>query len=140
MLTRHLVTQGGDWGYHITRAMGFEYAPKYIKAQHINNVLNSVPPKLTSNPILWLQHQLSPYSQKEREGIQRTEWFMNEGRGYNVLQGTKPQTLGYALVDSPVALLAWILEKLHDWTDSYPWTDEESKLYVFHTMFVCANL
>ena len=40
-------------------------------------------------------------------------------------QSTKPQTLAYALKDSPVALLAWIYEKLHDWTDSYPWTDEE---------------
>lgn len=39
--------------------------------------------------------------------------------------GTKPQTVGYALADSPVALLAWIYEKLHDWTDSYPWTDDE---------------
>ena len=45
--------------------------------------------------------------------------------GYNVEQSTKPQTLAYALKDSPVALLAWIYEKLHDWTDSYPWTDEE---------------
>lgn len=40
-------------------------------------------------------------------------------------QATKPQTLAYALNDSPVALLAWIYEKLHDWTDSYPWTDEQ---------------
>lgn len=40
-------------------------------------------------------------------------------------QSTKPQTLAYALTDSPIALLAWIYEKLHDWTDSYPWTDDE---------------
>lgn len=40
-------------------------------------------------------------------------------------QSSKPQTLAYALNDSPVALLAWIYEKLHDWTDSYPWTDDE---------------
>lgn len=40
-------------------------------------------------------------------------------------QASKPQTLAYALNDSPVALLAWIYEKLHDWTDSYPWTDDE---------------
>lgn len=50
---------------------------------------------------------------------------MNEGSGYRVLQTTKPQTLGYALQDSPVALLAWIYEKLHDWVDDYPWTDDE---------------
>ena len=40
-------------------------------------------------------------------------------------QATKPQTLGYALADSPVALLAWIYEKMHDWTDDFPWSDEE---------------
>lgn len=50
---------------------------------------------------------------------------MKEGRGYNLEQSTKPQTLAYALNDSPVALLAWIYEKLHDWTDNYPWTEEE---------------
>lgn len=50
--------------------------------------------------------------------------------GYNVLQATKPQTIGYALQDSPVALLAWIYEKLHDWTDSYPWTDDEILTWV----------
>jgi hypothetical protein len=42
-----------------------------------------------------------------------------------ILQSTKPQTLAYALQDSPVALLAWIYEKLHDWTDNYPWADDE---------------
>jgi len=46
-------------------------------------------------------------------------------QGYNILQSTKPQTIAYSLSDSPVALLAWIYEKLHDWTDSYPWTDDE---------------
>ena len=40
-------------------------------------------------------------------------------------QSTKPQTLAYALKDSPVALLAWIYDKLHDWTDNYPWEIEE---------------
>ena len=50
---------------------------------------------------------------------------MNEGYGYNLLQSTKPQTVAYAIADSPVALLAWIYEKLHDWTDGYAWTDDE---------------
>jgi hypothetical protein len=45
--------------------------------------------------------------------------------GYNILQRTKPQTLGYGLASSPVFVLAWIYEKLHDWTDAYPWTDDE---------------
>lgn len=48
-----------------------------------------------------------------------------KGRGYAIEQCTKPQTLGYGLADSPVALLAWIYEKLVSWTDNYPWTDDE---------------
>lgn len=47
-----------------------------------------------------------------------------------MLQSTKPQTIGAALADSPVALLTWIYEKLHDWTDSYPWTDDEILTWV----------
>ncbi len=83
------------------------------------------------------------FSEEERQGLERTKWFEVEGRGksslhllqlgsrgngdvgYNLEQSTKPQTLAYALSDSPVALLAWIYEKLHDWTDDYPWTDDE---------------
>ena len=42
-------------------------------------------------------------------------------------QCTQPQTIGYSLADSPVGLLAWIYEKLHNWTDSYPWEDDEGK-------------
>lgn len=50
--------------------------------------------------------------------------------GYNVLQSTRPQTLAYPLTDSPIGLLAWIYEKLHDWSDNYPWTDEEILTWV----------
>ena len=50
------------------------------------------------------------------------------GRGYSAIQGTKPQTLAYALADSPVGLLAWIYEKLVAWTDNYPWTEDEGQL------------
>lgn len=49
---------------------------------------------------------------------------------YSTEQATKPQTLAYSLNDSPVGLLAWIYEKLHDWTDSYPWKDEEILTWV----------
>jgi hypothetical protein len=46
--------------------------------------------------------------------------------GYSKQQSTRPATLGFALADSPAGLLAWITEKLYEWTDSYPWTDDES--------------
>lgn len=88
------------------------------------------PPKWTSSPLLALQHALQPYSAREKAGLERTEWFGRDGYGYNKLQSTKPQTIGTALADSPVALLAWIYEKLHDWTDSYPWSDDEILTWV----------
>lgn len=117
------VTQGGDWGFYITRAIGHFY-PQHCKASHINMVRGK-PPQWTKNPILALQHAIKPYSEKEKAGFARTSWFQQEGRGYYQEQASKPQTLAYALNDSPVALLAWIYEKLHDWTDSYPWTEDE---------------
>lgn len=83
------------------------------------------PPKFSSNPLLALQHALLPYTSREKQGRERSGWFDREGFGYNMLQSTKPQTIGTVLEDSPVALLSWIYEKLHDWTDSYPWTDDE---------------
>ncbi|KAI1653180.1 alpha/beta-hydrolase [Daldinia decipiens] len=120
---KEYVTQGGDWGCHISRALAHLY-PQYCKATHLN--FNSAnPPSYFMNPILALQHAILPYSSREQRGVGRSKWFDEQGRGYNLEQCTKPQTLGYALADSPVALLAWIYEKLHDWTDSYPWTEEE---------------
>lgn len=117
------VTQGGDWGFMVTRAMGRLF-PDHCKASHIN-MIRASQPTWTSNPILAFQHATTPYSDADTAGFKRTEWFSKEGSGYNLEQSTKPQTLAYALNDSPVALLAWIYEKLHDWTDGYPWSEDE---------------
>ena len=122
------VTQGGDWGFSVTRAIGLQY-PSHCKASHINLVL-ARPPRWTKAPLLSLAHTVTPYTQRESEGRKRSTWFDEEGYGYNLLQSTKPQTIGFALADSPVALLAWIYEKLHDWTDEYPWTDDEILTWV----------
>ena len=112
------VTQGGDWGFYITRCMGLLY-PHHVVASHIN-MIRASPPSFKSHPFLALQHAVQPYSESEKQGFERSKWFNEEGNGYRLLQSTKPQTIGYALTDSPVALLAWLLEKLTDWTDNYP--------------------
>lgn len=65
-LTLCLVTQGGDWGYSITRAIGLQY-PDHCKASHLNMVL-AHPPTLTENPLLAIRHAVTPYSQSELEG------------------------------------------------------------------------
>lgn len=83
------------------------------------------PPSWIKHPLLSLQHAITPYSDRDRKGLERVQWFRGEGSGYQKEHSTKPQTVGYSLNDSPVGLLAWIYEKLHDWTDAYPWTDDE---------------
>lgn len=107
----------------ITRAIGALH-PEHCKASHIN-MITCMPPTFSTAPFAALQHAVTPYTDAEKRGLQRTEWFMKEGSGYRMEQSTKPQTLGYGLAASPIFLLAWIYEKLHDWTDSYPWTDDE---------------
>jgi hypothetical protein len=117
--------------------------PEAVLASHIN-MIRANPPSFSSNPLLATQHALQPYSARDKAGFERTKWFMEEGTGYRLLQSTKPQTIGYALHDSPVALLAWIYEKLHDWTDDYPWSDDEIltwvSIYYFSTAGPAASL
>jgi hypothetical protein len=103
--------------------MGLLY-PSHVLASHLNFVLTQ-PPSPLSTPLLVLQYLVGRYTPHEKAGLERTKWFSSEGSGYNQIQSTKPHTPGFALADSPVALLAWVYEKLRDWTDEYPWTDEE---------------
>ena len=126
----------------ITRIMGLLY-PTHVLASHINLIRGSAP-TLAAFPLLYLRHKITPYTPREKAGFARTDWFLREGSGYRTQQCTKPQTLGYALTDSPVGLLAWIYEKLHDWTDSYPWTADEIltwvSIYYFSTAGPAASL
>lgn len=97
------VTQAGDWGFYITRTIGLFY-PESCLASHINMV-RANPPSWSRHPVLALQHSVTSYSEGEKDGLERSDWFFNEGQGYDSLQATKPQTLSYAFADSPVALL-----------------------------------
>ncbi|KAK2732371.1 hypothetical protein FQN55_004244 [Onygenales sp. PD_40] len=122
------VTQAGDWGHWVTRAIGLIY-PKSCLASHYNMVFTK-PPSLWKNPVLAVKDAILPSSEWDKKALERTRWFEKEGRGYNLIQSTKPQTVAYSLHDSPVALLSWIYEKLHDWADNYPWTDDEILTWV----------
>ncbi|KJA17980.1 hypothetical protein HYPSUDRAFT_45697 [Hypholoma sublateritium FD-334 SS-4] len=118
------VTQGGDWGHMITRQIAVDHGPAHSKAMHSNFPLGLLPHP-TRSPLLLLSHLMFPYSPAEKEGLARSEWYFKSGSGYVAEQTTQPQTLGYALADSPVGLLAWVYEKLVLWTDAYPWSDDE---------------
>lgn len=107
-----------------------EHAYQKPLASHINYIKPAHAPTFTHSPALALKHTLTPYSDYEKAGLARTQWFTQSGSGYNEIQRTKPQTLSYSLASSPAGLLAWIYEKLHDWTDAYPWTPDEILTWV----------
>lgn len=74
----------------------------------------------------------------ELEALQRTKEWTENGRSYSTEHATRPSTIAHALSSSPLALLAWIGEKLLDWTDADPSTDEileTAALYWFTTTF-----
>ncbi|THG99586.1 hypothetical protein EW026_g2787 [Hermanssonia centrifuga] len=124
------VVQGGDWGSFIAHRLAYLYGPKHVKAWHTNMPAGRQPTFLR-NPLLYLQHAITPYSERDKKGLARTQWFNTEGQGYFSIQSTMPQTLSYALADSPVGLLAWIYEKLVKWTDGYDWGDDEGNFDEF---------
>ncbi|KAI0079171.1 alpha/beta-hydrolase [Panus rudis PR-1116 ss-1] len=118
------VTQGGDWGYFITRKLQTMYGGTHVKAWHAN--FSPVkPPQLTKQPWQYLKYLVTPLTKKEKEDMARTQWLFNRSFGFFVEQSTKPQTIGYSLADSPVGLLAWMYEKLMEYSDNYPWEDDE---------------
>ncbi|KAF9005498.1 epoxide hydrolase [Cyathus striatus] len=128
------VTQGGDLGYFVTRKIAKDYGGKHSRAWHTNypRTPNVGPPSPFRNPLRYISHLVTPYTEAEKAGLKRTEWFNEHGRGYFYEQSTQPQTIGYAVADSPVGLLAWIYEKLINWTDNYPWEDDEGMFPDFY--------
>jgi len=99
------VAQGGDVGAAVTDAMGRQ-APEGLLAIHLNLLRTA----------LGDTSSLPAESEQERAALEAVSTFNTSGRGYFLEQATRPQTIGYALLDSPVALAAWMLD--HD-TDSY---------------------
>jgi pimeloyl-ACP methyl ester carboxylesterase len=97
------VAQGGDVGSSVTDAMGRQ-APPGLLGIHLNLLLAV----LVSPP--------SAETEEERSALSALATFNATGSGYFIEQATRPQTIGYALLDSPVALAAWMID--HD-TDSY---------------------
>jgi pimeloyl-ACP methyl ester carboxylesterase len=96
--------QGGDWGAQITTWIGGLDA-EHCAGIHLNMALGS-PPK-----------EPGPFTEDEQGDLAAMRQFGNEESGYAHEQGTKPQTVGVALNDSPAGLLAWIVEKFRTWSD-----------------------
>ncbi|KAJ1302727.1 hypothetical protein OPQ81_003041 [Rhizoctonia solani] len=126
---KYYMAQGGDWGAAVCRSFALNHQETCL-ATHLNMSLVP-PPTLFKNPIVTLKIALGfaglpgGYPADDVAGIKRAQDFQKNETGYSKIQATRPQTLAVALNDSPVGLLAWIGEKLHIWTDNYPWTPEE---------------
>jgi pimeloyl-ACP methyl ester carboxylesterase len=99
------VAQGGDVGAAVTDAMGRQ-APKGLVGIHVNLLAGA----------LGFADRLPAKTEQERAAHKALDTFRTSGFGYFLEQSTRPQTIGYSLLDSPVGLAAWLLD--HD-TDSY---------------------
>ena len=100
--------QGGDWGALVTAHLGALF-PERVCGIHMNMVVCGPPPDAAS--------ALEAITPEEAEDIAAVGEFQRLETGYQQIQGTKPQTLGVALNDSPAGLAAWIVEKFRTWSD-----------------------
>jgi epoxide hydrolase len=100
------VAQGGDWGASVTNTLALQRAAGLI-AIHLTIPL-AVPTTLETEGA----------TSAERQAIAALQRHRTDGGGYAQEHATRPQTIGYALADSPVGLAAWIYEKFQAWTDN----------------------
>jgi pimeloyl-ACP methyl ester carboxylesterase len=100
------VAQGGDWGSIVTTTLA-QQRPAGLVGIHLNM------PFVFPDPI-----PTAGLSAAEQRAVEAFRRFQTDGFGYFLQQSTRPQTVGYALADSPVGQAAWIYEKFHAWTDN----------------------
>ena len=99
---KNYIAQGGDWGATIANWLGYDHS-KNCKAIHINCLTMRLPE--------------GPQNDEEEKWQIKFDQDQIIQDGYRTQQATKPQTLSYAMMDSPVGIAAWILEKIHGWSD-----------------------
>ena len=100
------VAQGGDWGAAVTTAIGV-IRPAGCAAIHVNMPLVYPGPD-----------DMADLTPAEQASVDAMTYYREKDSGYSKQQSTRPQSLGYGLVDSPVAQAAWIYEKMWAWTDN----------------------
>ncbi|HTP75391.1 MAG TPA: epoxide hydrolase [Rhizomicrobium sp.] len=96
------IAQGGDWGSAISAYMGYE--GKGCRAIHLNMMG-------------WVSPGVGPETEEEKTFAAKAGALFQAEGAYFMEQTTKPQTLSYAMMDSPVGAAAWIVEKFHGWSD-----------------------
>ena len=96
------IVQGGDFGGTIATWLAYDF-PKNLFGIHVN--------------IFIIRHPDGPQNEEEKEWQERFKKEQRIEDGYRTQQATKPQTLSYAMMDSPVGVAAWIIEKMRGWSD-----------------------
>jgi pimeloyl-ACP methyl ester carboxylesterase len=102
--------QGGDFGAFVSPAIG-KIGKDHVVGVHVNAA--------TYGFIPWgevSQDELATFSDVEKARLGRLKFYYTDGSGYFQIQATRPQTIAYALNDSPVGQLAWIVDKFKEWT------------------------
>ncbi|MEV7548202.1 epoxide hydrolase [Amycolatopsis sp. NPDC089917] len=99
------VAHGGDWGGNITTVLAGRFPERVLG---IHTTFAEGPAGLPTDGLTAV----------ERRWTEETRDFWHHRAAYAKQQATRPQTIGYSLVDSPVGLLAWILDKFYEWTDT----------------------
>ncbi|MFK7894998.1 MAG: epoxide hydrolase family protein [Myxococcota bacterium] len=99
------VAQGGDWGAMVTTCIGAQ-DPGHCQGIHLNMAI--APPT---------EESMSNLDELEQAALAGMQHYSENDSGYSKQQSTRPQSLGYGLVDSPVGQAGWILEKFWSWTD-----------------------
>ncbi|WP_306319576.1 MULTISPECIES: epoxide hydrolase family protein [unclassified Streptomyces] len=99
------LAHGGDWGGNITTVLGGRF-PEHVLGIH--TTFAEGPPGLSTDGL----------TEVERQWAEDTRDFWQRRAAYAKQQASRPQTIGYSLVDSPVGLLAWILDKFAEWSDT----------------------
>ena len=100
------LAQGGDWGSMITSSLGAHDA-EHCAGIHLNMPM-----------VDFAQVDMTDLTEEEQSGVAALAFYRDWDSGYSKQQSTRPQTIGYGLVDSPVGLMSWIVEKFYAWTDS----------------------
>jgi pimeloyl-ACP methyl ester carboxylesterase len=99
------VAQGGDWGSVITQSMGLTETG-HCAAIHTNM------PLVVPDP-----ETMDSLTEQEQSALDGMAHYGESDSGYSKIQSTRPQTIGYALADSPVGQMSWIVDKFWSWTD-----------------------
>ena len=101
------IAQGGDWGAGVSSWMA-KQQPAGLIAVHLNLPILFPPPPPPSGG----------YTAGEQAALTQLERYSTDASGYASIQGTRPQTLGYGLADSPIGQAMWIYEKFQGWSDN----------------------